>query len=176
MMLSPRSAAAKATVRLTLRAEAQTLRWESGTIFGRDVVPEVCSTSAVSSAATAPVFSARRVADPVHDFADFADAGLEYAVRRGIGAHDGREVVAVLLCLGLQVGQIEFEFVGPIGGIQGRGGGAGGNTQECRRHFRAIVEHDRNAVVSADTMGIERGERIGRELAQGLIRERHAAR
>ena len=35
-----------------LRADAQTLRCASGTIFGRDVVPDVCSTSAMSSGVT----------------------------------------------------------------------------------------------------------------------------
>ena len=34
--------------------EAQRLLWLSGTILGRDVVPEVCSTSATSSAPASP--------------------------------------------------------------------------------------------------------------------------
>ena len=37
-----------------LPAEAVTLRWVSGTIFGRAVVPEVCSTSATSSLPARP--------------------------------------------------------------------------------------------------------------------------
>ena len=32
-----------------LRAEVQMLAWVSGTIFGREVVPEVCRMSATSS-------------------------------------------------------------------------------------------------------------------------------
>src|SRR6202000_2582533 len=35
-------------------AEAATLIWRSGTIFGRAVVPEVCSTSAISSDSAEP--------------------------------------------------------------------------------------------------------------------------
>ena len=38
-----------------LRAEAQMLRCDSGTIFGRDVVPEVCRTSAMSSGSAGAV-------------------------------------------------------------------------------------------------------------------------
>ncbi len=41
MTLSPRSAAVRARLLPMLRAEAHTLRWDSGTILGREVVPEV---------------------------------------------------------------------------------------------------------------------------------------
>src|SRR5262252_8241855 len=44
-----RSSGVSASVCLTLLADAHTLRWVSGTILGRDVVPDVCSTSATSS-------------------------------------------------------------------------------------------------------------------------------
>ena len=37
-----------------LWAEATTLRWVSGTSFGREVVPEVCSKSATSPACAKP--------------------------------------------------------------------------------------------------------------------------
>jgi hypothetical protein len=49
MMLSPQSAALKRSVSRMLVAEAQRLRCDSGTIFGREVVPEVCSTIDTSS-------------------------------------------------------------------------------------------------------------------------------
>ena len=45
-------------------ADANTLRWVNGTILGRDVVPEVCSTNATSSACAAPGCAA---AAPVRD-------------------------------------------------------------------------------------------------------------
>ena len=54
MMLRPRSSAVKASAVRMLRAEAQTLPCVSGTIFGREVVPEVCSTSAMSSVSARP--------------------------------------------------------------------------------------------------------------------------
>ena len=57
MMLSPRSCAVKPRLSRMLRAEAQTLACVSGTIFGREVVPEVCSTSAISPACAGPDFS-----------------------------------------------------------------------------------------------------------------------
>jgi hypothetical protein len=44
-----RSRGVKAKVPAMLRAEAVRLCWRSGTILGRDVVPEVWSTSATSS-------------------------------------------------------------------------------------------------------------------------------
>ncbi len=49
MMLSPTSVGSKRVVARILWAEAQTLRWRKGTILGREVVPDVCSTRAMSS-------------------------------------------------------------------------------------------------------------------------------
>ena len=49
MMLSPRSAGVRLRMSRMWPAEAQTLRCDSGTILGREVVPEVCSTRATSS-------------------------------------------------------------------------------------------------------------------------------
>ena len=43
----------------------------------------------------------------VHDGADLANALLEDAVRRGVGHHERRQFVAVLVRLGAQVGQID---------------------------------------------------------------------
>ena len=54
MMFMQRSSGVSESVSRMCRADAQTFRWLSGTILGREVVPEVCSTSAVSSASAAP--------------------------------------------------------------------------------------------------------------------------
>src|SRR5690606_27496387 len=54
MILRQRSSAVRANVSTMLRAVAHMLRWLSGTIFGREVVPEVCSTSATSSGSAGP--------------------------------------------------------------------------------------------------------------------------
>ena len=52
MIFKQRSLASRASVAATLVAEAVTFWWLSGTIFGRDVVPEVCRINATSSAPT----------------------------------------------------------------------------------------------------------------------------
>src|SRR5262249_54017544 len=54
MMLRQRSVAVSPNVSPMWRAEARMLRWESGTSFGREVVPEVCSSRATSSASAIP--------------------------------------------------------------------------------------------------------------------------
>ena len=49
MMLRPQSPAVNCSVAPMLRADAHRLRCDNGTIFGREVVPEVCSTIEMSS-------------------------------------------------------------------------------------------------------------------------------
>ena len=49
MTFRQRSSAVSASEVLILPAEAATLAWVSGTILGRDVVPDVCRISAMSS-------------------------------------------------------------------------------------------------------------------------------
>ena len=56
MMQSPRSSAENPSVAQMLPAEATRFRCNSGTILGRDVVPDVCSTSAASSGVAARGF------------------------------------------------------------------------------------------------------------------------
>src|SRR5436305_4774285 len=55
MMVRPQSFAVKASVAAMLPAETLMLRWDNGTIFGRDVVPEVCRISAISSGSAKPL-------------------------------------------------------------------------------------------------------------------------
>ena len=62
MTLRQRSASPSASVAAMWPAEAVTLRCISGTILGRDVVPEVCSTSAISSGSGALSREAPRLA------------------------------------------------------------------------------------------------------------------
>src|SRR5687767_12487315 len=50
MTLRQRSSLERASEARMCRADAVTLTWLKGTILGRDVVPEVCRTSAMSSA------------------------------------------------------------------------------------------------------------------------------
>ena len=44
---------------------------------------------------------------PMDDLADLADALFKHPVRRGIGDHDGRELVGVLRGLGFQIGDVD---------------------------------------------------------------------
>ena len=60
MMLRQRSPGSSESQSAMLPADAQRLAPESGTIFGRDVVPEVCSTRAVSSLPFPPLPFPRR--------------------------------------------------------------------------------------------------------------------
>ena len=53
-MLRQRSLAVSFSVRTILPADAMRLAWVSGTIFGREVVPDVWSTRATSSAPARP--------------------------------------------------------------------------------------------------------------------------
>jgi hypothetical protein len=48
MMFSPMSVGLNCSVRAMLAAEVHRLRCDSGTILGREVVPEVCSTIEMS--------------------------------------------------------------------------------------------------------------------------------
>jgi hypothetical protein len=110
-----------------LLAEAHRLRCDSGTIFGREVVPEVCSTIETSSLG-------REVA-PARPSGDGAVARLEHGSCRPApsgdhqvdNAHaqlrghvDRRRVAAALddQRLRVQVGQVELELVGAVGRVQ----------------------------------------------------------
>ena len=106
---------------------------DSGTIFGRAVVPDVCSTSAISAArptcpglaalagVSADTSSVKLPAGPSSVGHQLDD---RHADLLGHGAH--RAVHALLHDhgLGLQVVEIELELVGAIGGIERRRAGA----------------------------------------------------
>ena len=54
---SSRSCCVSLSVALMLRADAHTFLWVSGTILGREVVPEVCRIKAMSSVCAIPPFA-----------------------------------------------------------------------------------------------------------------------
>ena len=68
--------------------------------------------------------------------------------------------------LGLQIGQIEVEFIRAIGGVERRGGGARANRDEGSRHFRTIRQHNRHAVIAANANAIQPCDGGGSEVAQ----------
>ena len=125
MTLRQRSSGVSASVVRMWRAEAARLRCSSGTILGREVVPEVCSTSATSSACGGLARSTAAGAVPASGRSSNQPAG---AVGGRVQAQDRapvpprhrdrRPLVAVGhdQRLGPQVGQVEVELLLAIGG------------------------------------------------------------
>jgi hypothetical protein len=68
-----------------LRAEAQTLDCFRGTIFGREVVPDVCSTRPISSGWAGPPFGAGVAAAPSKDRVKLPAPACGVGVRRTTG-------------------------------------------------------------------------------------------
>ncbi len=64
MTLSARSSAESASEVAMLRAELQMLECASGTIFGREVVPDVCRMRATSCASASPGLAAAPIDEP----------------------------------------------------------------------------------------------------------------
>ena len=76
MMLRHASSGVSASTPPMCFADAQTLACVSGTIFGRDVVPEVCSISATSAASAGPGVAAIPAAAPCRVNAPAASPGV----------------------------------------------------------------------------------------------------
>ena len=122
MTIRQRSCGVSASVAAMLRAEAARLRWRSGTIFGRDVVPEVCSTRATSSGSAAARGIRERNRKRIA-------AGRTAFVRRqldqrdlALRGHGARRQVGTALDdqrLGIEVAEIEIELVGAVAGVGG---------------------------------------------------------
>ena len=64
MTLSARSLAESSSEAAMLRAEFQMLACDSGTIFGREVVPDVCRMRATSSGSAGPGRDAAPIEEP----------------------------------------------------------------------------------------------------------------
>ena len=97
------------------------MAWLSGTSFGRDVVPDVCSSSAMSSAsasrrgAGAPIASPSSLNVPAGSVAQRDEP--EHADAEPLG--DGNRRAGFVLGdedrLGADVGEVEIELVGAVG-------------------------------------------------------------
>ena len=179
MMLRQRSAGVSARVRPICVAEASTFRWDSGTSFGREVVPEVCSSSATSSGpekAGSPLPAAVfRRNDPA------AVASGRSSMMETPSAPAAWRAGLLHTCLhhqglGLQIPEIEVEFIGPVGGVQRRRGRAGADGQEGASHVRPVGQYDRHPVLAADPAGIECTHRALGELAEGAVAQRRPVR
>ncbi len=87
-------------------------------------------------------------------------------LRRGVAVaiHDHR--------FGAEVGQVEGEFLGAIARIERRRGGARADRDEGGSHFRAVRQHDGDAVVAADAQRVQLADRVGRQVLQFAVGER----
>ncbi len=118
------------------RADAATFACGSGTSFGRDVVPDVCSSSAMSPSCAAPVVRGGADGGPVdgEGASRFSRVETQPQDRDAELLSDGDGRTGFVLAdddsLGADVAQIEFQFLRPIGRVERRGGGAGRNRDE----------------------------------------------
>ena len=173
MMFKHKSSASRRRVLAMLRADAQMLRWLSGTILGRAVVPDVCSISAMSSelgcsasaaaSPPAPDSGPNRNA-PAGCPASGASSKTRTPSRPGCG--DCGRVVAFFYDegLGIEIVKIELEFFPAECGVQRSGGGVAGNGDEGCGHFRPVVQHDCHPVRTPDA---EPGQSGGGMVDQG---------
>jgi hypothetical protein len=74
----------------------------------------------------------------------------------------------------VQIAEIEFQFVRPIGRIERRRSRGAGYGQEARGHFRPVGAHDRNRIVAADAEAGQRGAHVVEMAAQPVITQRRA--
>ncbi len=158
-----RSAGVRSSDTWMCSAEAQIFDWSSGTILGRDVVPEVCRIRATSSVAGRrgiggaawPFAGQREICPPVRTLRHWTAARWPCPpCRRSkggavvIAGHDKR--------LGLEVGQVEVVFLFAVGRVERRGcrhlrdGDKGGG------HFGPVGQHDRHAVAAPDADTLQR--------------------
>ncbi len=167
MMTRQRSCGVNASVAAMFCAEAARLRWRSGTILGREVVPEVCSTSATSSgpgcagpASANGTESVKLPAGPLSSASQLDQRNL--ALRRD-GTRGRVRAALDDQRLGVEIAEIEIELVGAIGGVERRGRRPACHRDEGGRHLRPVRHHHRDRVALIDA---ERAQR-----AAGLLHQ-----
>ncbi len=89
---------------------------------------------------------------------------------RALATRQGRAFHAVQddQRLGIQIRQIEIELLGPVGGIERRGGGAAGDGNKRGRHFGTVGQHYGNPIVAPYAHAIQRANAAFGEIAQAL--------
>ena len=71
---------------------------------------------------------------------------------------------------GVQIGEIEFNFGGAIGGVERRGHSAASNGEKCHCHLRPVGEDNRHFVAAADALRGEAGHdllHLGKQPPEG---------
>src|ERR1700733_13557318 len=173
--LSARSLAESSSEAAMLRAEVQMLACVSGTIFGREVVPEVCKMRAVLLASAGPELDAAPLVTP---------EGAGFRPRFGSQGNDGD---AELLSrskrrrfatrfddqrLRFEILEVELEVVLAIGGIERRRGRGGRHAEKRRRHFGSVRQHDGDAIAAADSEFVQRPDGAIDQRPQARIAQR----
>ena len=117
MTLSARSSAESSSEVAMLRAEVQMLACASGTIFGREVVPDVCRMRATSCASAGPGRAAAPAAEPESRNAPAPASGSGVSVMSltpsfSAACERGRSAARFHdQSLRLEILEVEFEFV-----------------------------------------------------------------
>src|ERR1700733_11900603 len=74
--------------------------------------------------------------------------------------------------LGVEVAEVELEFVLTIGGIERRRGRRGRDGKKRRRHFGAVRQHNRDPIAAADPKIVQRPDRAIDQRAQCPVAQR----
>ena len=152
MTLRQRSDGARASVATMLAAEAQRLAWLSGTIFGREVVPEVCRMRATASparSATGASAAPSKANSPALSPSRSEMTGMPRAFatldggRLGTGIDDQGA--------GVEIVEIELELALLVTRIQRRGCTPRRHADESARGQGAVREHDGDAIGRGDS-------------------------
>ena len=175
-----RSLSPSSSVSRMCAAEDTRFLWFNGTIFGREVVPEVWRISAMSapssssvrpapcpfgapSRATVPLGGATQLQDfDSHPFGH-APRGRFHSLGEDQGA-------------GPDVAQIEFEFLGSVPRIQRRNGSRRRHPQKRGGHLDPVGEHHRHAVAAADSRSPQTGDGPRDQIHQFPVAHRPALR
>ena len=185
MTVNERSAAVSCSDAAMFCADAARFRWRSGTIFGRDVVPDVWSTSASSSAVGRAGSGSRRTvrrggragSRPGGDLeVDRQAATAEPDDRRlrRRGGQRGRRAAVRHERRGAEVVQVEAELLLAVLRVQRRRAADRHGRQQDQRHLRTVRQDDGDPVARSEP---GRAEALGQpvdRLAKGGVVDRLA--
>ncbi len=181
MTLRHRSAGPSASERRTLPAEAQRLACVSGTIFGRDVVPDVCSTRATSCGPGEAGRSALPGCRPVQRERAGLPAGRRAQLQHGEGERARHRPRRALRAgrhdeaLRAEIGQVELEFRLAVCGVEGRTGGPACDGQEGEGHLRTVGQDDGHAVPALEAQSAQPADDAVHLLGKAGVGQRRAA-
>ena len=149
-----------------LRAEAARLRCRKGTIFGREVVPDVWSTSAWSSPVGRRSLVEEAGREPAANEIDRRDpAPCTMDRDRRPRVRQPQPPVMLLdgdHCRRAEIIEVEPELVFAVLRVQGRRASDRHDGEEDQRHLRPVGEHDGDAIARAEPGAAQLHRRGGR--------------